>query len=185
MATTTPSKTVTYEEWLTMPEVSDEIEEVVGGQIVRMPPAKWKYTCIVESLSDTLKAQVDPAQVQVITSQFGLVIGKRPLRVRVPDLAVFFKDSVVERDGYIHSAPALIVEALSRANRLPERESKLRDYQDLGVPEVWVLSPEARTFEILQLQDGKLRAVSILREGQIRPLKFPDVVVDTATVWPD
>jgi Uma2 family endonuclease len=184
MASTTPTKTVTYEEWLTMPEVSDEIEEVVDGQIVRMPPPKWKHTRIIHALSAALREQAGP-ELLVVTEQFGLIIRKRPLRARVPDLAVFYKRDIEEQDGYIHSPPALIAEVLSKANRLPERETKLRDYAALGVPEVWVLSPEARTFEILHLEDGKLRTVSTLREGQIRPLKFPNVVVDAASVWPD
>ena len=37
MATLTKSKTVTYEEWLRMPEVTDAIEEVVNGEIRIMP----------------------------------------------------------------------------------------------------------------------------------------------------
>ena len=62
MATT--SKLVTYEEWLNMPEVSDEIEEVVNGEIVRMPPPKNRHVYVVDSLHTTLKRQVDGAQVK-------------------------------------------------------------------------------------------------------------------------
>ena len=79
----------------------------------------------------------------------------------------------------------MLVEVLSPANDRQEREGKLRDYEFLGVPEVWVLSPEARTFEILLLENGKLRTVNTLREGQLRPKHFPEVVVDAAAVWPD
>ena len=45
--------------------------------------------------------------------------------------------------------------------------------------------PEARTFEVLQLQDGKLRTIQIVNSGQLRPLRFPETVVDVASVWPD
>jgi Uma2 family endonuclease len=183
MATTT--KLVTYDEWLTMPEVDDAIEEVVNGEIVTMPPPKSRHGDIVESLADILKLQIDPAQVRLRISVFGLVIRHSPLSMRVPDLAMFHKKDMVEHDGYIHSAPELAVEVLSPANTRSERQAKLQDYESIGVPEVWVVSPEARTFEVLQLKNGKLATAVLLREGQLRPTQFPEVAVDIASVWPD
>jgi Uma2 family endonuclease len=183
MATTT--KLVTYEEWLTMPEVNDAIEEVVNGEIQIMPPPKFKHTLIVHALRRALEGQLDARTVYVLDTQFGLIIRREPLSSRVPDIAVFQKSNLVERDGYIYSAPELIVEVLSPANSRSEREGKLRDYESLGVPEVWVVSPEGRTFEVLQLKDGKLATTALLREGQLRPIQFPHVTVDIASVWPD
>ena len=183
MATTT--KTVTYEEWLRMPEVSDAIEEVVNGEIRIMPPPKMKHALVVDSLSRILKSQLDAKTFHVLATQFGLVIRVDPLTSRVPDLAVFRKDGMVVIDGYVRSAPELIVEVLSPANTRAERESKLRDYESLGVPEVWVLSPDKRTVEVLLLENGKLGAAATLREGQLRPKLFPEVAVDVASVWPD
>jgi Uma2 family endonuclease len=165
MATTT--KLVTYEEWLKMPQVEDAIEEVVNGEIVTMPAPKLLHSDVVENLRDIVGAQLDP------------------LVCRVPDLAVFRKSNMVVVDGYIHSAPELAVEVLSPSNTRSEREAKLRDYESLGVPEVWVLSPEGRTVEVLLLKEGKLTTVALQREGLLRPTQFPEVTVDIATVWPD
>jgi Uma2 family endonuclease len=91
----------------------------------------------------------------------------------------------VEIDGYVHCAPELAVEVLSPSNDRLERMEKLLDYESIGVPEVWVLSPEARTIEVMLLEDEKLLTRSLLREGQLRPKLFPEVVVDVASVWPD
>ena len=76
-------------------------------------------------------------------AEFNLIIRRRPLTARIPDLAVFQIATIVERDGRIHSAPHLIVEVLSPANTRRERAEKLADYASPGVPEVWVFSPEA------------------------------------------
>ncbi len=183
MATTT--RTVTYEEWLNMTVVEDAIEEVVNGEVRILPPNKWKHALIVENVAHALHRQVNEPEVLVVTTQFGLIIRKRPLTSRVPDLAMFVKRDVVEQDGYIHSAPALVVEVLSPANTRGERAEKLRDYEALGVPEVWVLSPEARTFEVLQLLQGKLRTVQVLAQGELVPQRFPDVTVNVSSVWPE
>jgi len=179
---TTP-KLLTYEEWLKLPEV-EGIEEVVNGEIRKMPPNKWNHTRIVEQLARQLRARLDPDQIYVVTAIFGLVIRREPLTTRVPDLAVFVAAQMVEQDGYIHSAPELLVEVLSPANTPAERADKLRDYESLGVPEVWVLSPEAETVEILQIQDGRLASTAVLKEGQIAPLHFPAAVVDIPAIWP-
>jgi Uma2 family endonuclease len=184
MASLPNSKTVIYEEWLRMPEVSDAIEEVVNGEIRIMPAASWKHQRIVELTGRALERQLDTARFS-FARDFGLIIRKSPLTSRVPDLAVFELATLVERDGYIHSAPQLLVEVLSPANSRREREEKLADYASLGVPEVWVISPEARTVEVLYLEDGYLHSTQILACGVLTPKLFPNVTVDIASIWPD
>ena len=185
MASLPNPKTVSYEEWLRMPEVEDAIEEVVDGEIQIMPALKWDHGEIVENLHDALDAQLDRNAFRVRTSAFGLIIRKSPLTSRVPDLAVFDKSTLIQQDGYIHSAPQLLVEVLSPANTRRERERKLADYASLGVPEVWVVSPEARTVEVLYLENGFLRSTAILAQGAITPRQFPHVTVGIDSIWPD
>jgi Uma2 family endonuclease len=181
MATT--SKILSYEDWLALPEV-EGVEEVVNGEIRKMPPNKVLHADTVENLADLLKATVDRRTVQVRVSTFGLVIRRNPVTTRVPDIAVFIKKNIVEEDGYVHSAPELIVEVLSPANTRSERAEKLQDYESLSVPEVWVVSPEAQTVEILLLQNGHLVTTALAREGQLKPTHFPNATVDIGAIWP-
>lgn len=185
MASLPNSKTVTYEEWLRMPIVNDQIEEVVNGEIRLMPPNKWKHTRIVEKLRKALEKKLDEDRYLVVTSKFGLIIRQSPLTTREPDLAVFELSTVVERDGYIHSAPGLIVEVLSPANRRREREEKLADYASLGVPEFWVISPEDRTVEVLHLENRAYRRCGLFSEGVLAPRSFPGVQVSITQIWPE
>jgi len=179
---TTP-KVITYEEWLKLPE-AEGVEEVVQGEIRKMPPNRWNHARIIEELAQQLRAQLDPQLVFVVTSVFGLVIRRDPPTTRVPDIAVFIRKNVIEQDGYIHSAPELVVEVLSPANTRAERSEKLKDYESLGVPEVWVVSPEAQTVEVMLLKDGRLSTAALLREGQLKPEHFPEAAVDIASIWP-
>jgi Uma2 family endonuclease len=168
-----------------MPEVTDAIEEVVDGEIRIMPPNKWKHALIVHRICKALDAQLDAREALVLATVFGLVIRKAPLTSRVPDLAVFLKSTIVEQDGYIHSAPQLVVEVLSPGNTRRERERKLADYASLGVPEMWVVSPEARTVEVLYLESGCLRSAQFLAQGVLEPKHFPGVRIQAAEIWPD
>jgi Uma2 family endonuclease len=183
MATVPNVKTVTYEEWLSMPESRNE--EVVNGVIQQMASPTWSHCDIVDNIRDLILPQVDKRAVRVTTSQFDLVVRLNPLTARVPDLAVFEKSTVIEKDGRIHSAPQLVVEVLSPSNTRREREEKLGDYASLGVPEVWVVSPEGMTVEVLYLEEGFLRRVQILAEGILTPKHFPAVHMDIAAIWPE
>ena len=168
-----------------MPVVEDAIEEVVNGEIRIMPANKLKHTLVVQALYDNISPQVDKQQILVIIASFGLIIRKSPLTERQPDLAMFELSSLVEEDGYIHSAPQLAIEVLSPANTRREREEKLDDYAEIGVPEVWVFSPEARNVEVLLLEDGAYHRSAILAEGVLKPVRFPHVQINIAEIWPD
>jgi Uma2 family endonuclease len=185
MAATPLSRTVTYEEWLRMPEVDDAREEVVNGEIRIMPPAKSPHAFIVENLAAAFLPQLDRSRFRVLTGSFGLVVRKAPLTCRNPDLALFDRALLVEQDGYFHSPPQLAVEVLSTSETRRRIGEKLRDYEFIGTPEVWLVSPEAATVEILVLEEGRLRRTAILAEGTLTPRHFPQVQIDISTIWPD
>jgi len=175
MASLPHSKTVTYEEWLRMPEVRDE--EVVNGEIRKMPSPLLPHARIIQSLYDLIRPQVGRREVEIFISTFDLIISRAPLTARVPDLAVCKVDTIVERDGRMHSAPQLVVEVRSA--------EKLADYARLGVPEVWAFSPEDRAVQVLYLEDGQYRRQARLTEGFLRPKLFPNVEVQISEIWPE
>jgi len=185
MATVPNIKTVTYEEWLRMPEVSDATEEVVNGEIRITPAPECSHGEIVDNVLREIASQVDRRLVKVAVAQFGLIIRRSPLSVRVPDLAVFERSTIAVQDGYVRSAPQLIVEVFSLSQTREDMEEKVADYASLGVPEVWVISPKERTVEVLYLSDGRLRPVQVLRDGILTPKHFPQVKVDIAAIWPE
>ena len=176
---------VTYEEWLEMPVVKDGREEVVDGEIIFMPPAKSTHAFIVENLADELKRQLERRNYRILSSSFGLVVREKPLTCRNPDVVVFERASMVEKDGYFRSPPQLAIEVLSPSETRRMTEHKVRDYESIGIPEVWIVGPEGATVEVLQLEDGRLRTTAILREGILKPREFPHVQVDIAQIWPD
>lgn len=185
MATLPKTRAVTYEEWLRMPVVHEGREEVVNGEIRVMPPNKMPHPRVVRTLTAAFLPQLDSKTAELFFSEFGLVIRQEPLTCRQPDLAVFERAAIIEKDGYIHSAPQLAIEVLSPSETRKEIAEKVRDYESIGTEEVWLVSPEAATVEILCLEEGKLRRSAILAEGVLKPKHFPAVQIDIAQIWPD
>jgi Uma2 family endonuclease len=99
---------------------------------------------------------VDETTVTIYDSNFGLLISRDPLICRSPDLAMFEVDKIVVRDGLFCSPPALIIEVLSPSEDRRRKEEKMEDYASIGVPEVWLVSPQAESVEIRLLQSGRM-----------------------------
>ena len=184
MASLPKTTLVTYEEWLRMPE-SEGREEVVNGEIITMPPAKSTHAVIVGNLVWDFTAHPDRAQHHVLAGSFGVVIRKYPLSCRTPDVAIYHREAEIIMDGYYHSAPELVIEVLSPSETRCMTADKLPDYSAIGVPEAWVVSPEAATVEVLLLEDGVLRTSQIFSQGILKPRHFPHVQIDISRIWPD
>src|SRR5215471_4951888 len=179
MATLPKTHLITYEEWLQMPATEGR-EEVVNGQIRKLPPNKLPHPDVIDNLTAAFHRQLDRRTTKLFASVFGLVIRKEPLTCREPDIAIFDRSSMVIEDGYIHSAPQLAIEVLSPSETRKEIKEKLRDYESIGTEEVWLVSPEAATVEVLLLEEGKLRRTGIFAEGVLRPKHFPSVEINVA-----
>ena len=167
-----------------MPETEGH-EEVVDGEIQIMPAASSTHARIVARVSKPFIIELDLDQYDILTGSFAVIVRTQPLNSREPDLAVFDRASAVVIDGYYHSAPQLAVEVLSPSETRRMTERKLRDYESIGVEEVWLISPEACTVEVLLLQDGKLRQSQLLSQGILKPKHFPAVQIDISGIWPD
>ena len=98
---------------------------------------------------------------------------------------MILKQNIAERDGYMHSAPELIVEVLSPASTRRNMADKMTDYESIGVPEMWIISPEAQTIEVILLENSKLIAHGVVTQGQLSPKSFPGVSVELSSIWPD
>ena len=168
-----------------MPPVQDGTDEVVKGELRFMPPTHYPHAQIIRRLIRRLDPQLDEKQATILGSNFGLMISRDPLTCRSPDLAMFWSDKMVIRDGLYYSPPDLIVEIISPSETKRRKEEKLEDYASIGVPEAWVVSPEARSVEVRTLSAGKLETIAILVKGEIQPSRFPGVSVSVEAIWPD
>jgi Uma2 family endonuclease len=181
----TATRILTYEEWLALPPVEDGTDEVVKGELRFMPPTREPHAFIVRRLVRIIDRQLDESQAVVLGSNLGLMISREPLTCRSPDVVVYRLEGMVVEDGLHWSPPGLVVEVLSPSENPRRQREKLADYASIGVPEVWLISPEAETVEIRQLKDGKLERIAILAEGSLQPSQFPEVLVSVPGLFPD
>jgi len=64
-------------------------------------------------------------------------------RFRVPDLCILSADA--PREQIVRTPPVLCIEILSPADTVQRMRERVRDFLDMGVPQVWLVDPLSRS----------------------------------------
>lgn len=82
----------------------------------------------------------------------------------------------------VEGAPDLAIEVLSPSSAQRDRGEKLRLYAESGVPEYWLVDPEASTLEFLVLREGYYE-VRLPLDGRYTSPVHRDLVLDVEDFW--
>ncbi len=175
---------ISYEEYLSGPETKQRYE-IVDGVMIMPPSPNVEHQTILRQLFLHLNQHVDYDDLgQVWFAPLDVVIQREPLRTRQPDL-LFVSSARADIVGQvIEGAPDLVVEILSPENTRSGMEEKLADYAQLEVQECWLVSPEARCVEVMELGEGQWQRVGIFGLGdQVHSEVLPDLGLPVAEVF--
>jgi Uma2 family endonuclease len=81
-----------------------------------------------------------------------------------PDICVVCDPAKLDDKGCT-GAPDIVVEILSPGNNAKEMRNKYEVYEQSGVKEYWIVSPQNETFLIYTLHDGKSQSSRPLASG--------------------
>ena len=104
---------------------------------------------------------------EVLFAPVDVIVQRDPLRTRQPDLLFVSNERASILGAQVDGGPDLVVEILSPSNSRSDLEAKLSDYATLGVSECWLVSPEARSVEILGLTEGSWVRLGISGLGEL------------------
>ncbi|MGQ9736805.1 MAG: Uma2 family endonuclease [Armatimonadota bacterium] len=68
--------------------------------------------------------------------------------------------------------PDLVVEVLSPSETQSAVDAKIEDYRQVGVRELWLVSPEAETGEVLKLSSEGAERVGLYGRGDVVPRTY-------------
>lgn len=159
---TEPSATreLSLEEWSALPE--DEPGELVEGRLEEEEVPDYLHELLVMLLGRLLGNWISPHGGLVAGSDAKFAVGSG--RGRKPDLTVYLPDSRrPPARGLIRVPPDIAVEIVSPTPRDGRRDrvEKMADYAAFGVTWYWLLDPQLRSLEILEL-DGQGRYLHVL-----------------------
>jgi Uma2 family endonuclease len=175
---------IPIEQWAELPE--DDDRELVDGTLVAGEMPSSVHEAVLVWLTRLLAGWASTCGARVFGA--GLRFAVSPTRGRMPDLTVFFAGRPrPPQTGASHRPPSIAVEVVSPspADERRDRVEKLEEYARFGVSYYWIVDPELRTFEILELDDGgHYRHLVGMTDGVVDPVPgCPALSLDVAALW--
>lgn len=162
---TLETRRLTYEDYLKSPEIKQRYD-IIDGEMIMAPSPNLRHQQVLGELFMQVHQFVsEHGSGETLFAPLDVVVQREPLRIRQPDLLFVSNERANILGQIVEGAPDLVVEVLSPGNTRGEMESKLADYARLGVKECWLVSPEARTVEVLKLNDGNWQRASLSGVG--------------------
>jgi len=182
-ATAGAEREVTWAEFVALSE--DDLRELVDGRLVSLEVPGKAHEVAVAALGALLWSWARAHDAgRVLGSGYKLRVSET--RGVMPDLQLLSGDTFAAADdaGLASGRPELVVEVVSPSSRRYDRVVKLRWYAQLGVPEYWIVDPEARTVERLKLEHGAyVIAQNAAGDEVLRPAGWEGLEIPLSELW--
>ena len=121
--------------------------ELVDGALLVSPSPTARHQWIVLALACELRMWLQEQPVGTVYVAPATVPVDRTTEVQ-PDVFVVPRRGPPAGPWQDLGRPLLVLEVVSPSTARQDRETKRRLYQELGIPEYWVVDPDIRTVEI-------------------------------------
>jgi Uma2 family endonuclease len=171
---------VTYEEFLAWAD-EDTLAEWVDGEVVMYSPASKRHQDIADFLTGVMRMFVEQRDLGVVISApFQMKLE----RGREPDLLFVAKEHLGRlKETHLEGPADLVVEIISLEGEGRDRGEKFYEYARGGVPEYWLIDPQARWVEFYRLKAGHYRTVFSGEEGMYRSEALPGFWLRAEWLW--
>ncbi len=184
----TPSKIIrpaTYQDLLALPE--NLVGEILAGELHASPRPRGPHAVAMSSLGGELVptygfGRGGPGGWWIIVEP-ELHLGGN---VMVPDLAGWRRERMpaVPKEVEFTVSPDWVCEILSPSTERKDRVVKLPLYAGEGVRHVWLVNTDARTLEVLRLDNGRWLLVATHGGDQrVSAEPFEAVEIDLLNIW--
>lgn len=180
-----PNGSYTYADYLLWK--FKERVEIIKGKIVAMSPApSSQHQSISMKLTSKFLKNFENQECRLFAAPFDVRFLDQNGKVKTvvqPDLCVICDISKLDERGCV-GAPDLVVEILSLGNTKREMKDKYELYQEQGVKEYWIVSPETRTIQIFVLENGKYIGIQPVAEDEpATSVVFPALSFSTEKLY--
>ncbi|MDX2284430.1 MAG: Uma2 family endonuclease [Bacteroidia bacterium] len=184
-----PNGTYSYADYLRW-EFEERVE-LLRGKIRQMAAPNRRHQTVSRKIQHFLSNALWKSSCELYAAPFDVRLtrmrdDKAVSTVVQPDLCVICDRSKLDERG-CNGAPDLIVEILSPGNSRTEMRDKFELYQEAGVLEYWIVSPDHRTIQVWRLNEqGCYLALPPAVEGDLLGTPIvPNLALNVTEVFED
>jgi len=177
----------TYDQLLRLPE--NMVGEIIDGELYAWPRPRAGHA---DAFSILLADIVAPYRLGRGGPGGWWIIGEpeihfiRDTLVVVPDIGGWRRERMPEipDDHRFLISPDWVCEVLSPSTRRHDRGKKMRVYAEYKVSWMWIVDPDARTVEVMQLTGEHYTVLDVFTGDQtFRAEPFPVAEIDLGAIW--
>jgi Uma2 family endonuclease len=181
----TKTRFLSFDEYLSYDDGTDNLYELFNGELIEVPPESGENVQIANRLF--LRFALLLGTDRVRGHGLELEVRGEP-KNRYPDLTIIREEHIqlLNRRNTIRlsmAPPLLVIEIVSPGEIQRERDyvAKRSQYQDLGIPEYWIVDPQEQTILVLQLRETVYQeAQTFTGVDQVRSSQFGELNVTVA-----
>jgi Uma2 family endonuclease len=163
----TKPRFLSFEEYLAYDDESEWLYELFNGELIPVPPESGENVQLSKRI--LLKFALLIGIDRVCGHGLELEVRGEP-KNRYPDLTVIRDEHIalLKRRNTIRLTmppPELVIEVVSPGEVQRERDyiAKRLQYQDLGIPEYWIVDPQIQAVTVLQMTEQGYHEVGVFR----------------------
>jgi len=162
----------TEKDYFSLPE-TNRIIELSKGRLIITPAPATKHQDISLNLSILIGAYVKLNKSgKVCYSPLDVRLSEG--LIRQPDIAFMSEEHKHRIAKQYWGVPDLVMEITSEGTSKSDREDKFHEYEEAGIPEYWIVDPDAKTIEIHALEKGAYVLLDRYGIGDIARSKLLD-----------
>ena len=150
----------------------EERIELIKGKIYKMSAPNRMHQKLSGFLFVNLYNYLNTKNCEVYSAPFDVRLPRKSkddkdiITVVQPDICVICNTQILDFKGCL-GAPDIVIEILSPSNNVLELKNKYEIYEEVGVKEYWVVSPDIKTFLAYTLYNNKYKSSRLMVSGDI------------------
>ena len=177
-----------FTEYLSYDDGTDKLYELFNGELVEVPPESGINVQIANRLFLIFALLIGTDRVR--GHGLELEVNGEP-RNRFPDLTIIREEHIPQlaKRNTLRlnmSPPLLVIEVVSPGELQRNRDyiAKRGQYQDCGIPEYWIIDPEAQTILVLELVNRTYTEVgNFSGQKQVQSKQFSQLNLAAAQIF--
>ena len=183
-AMTTTLKLLSFEDYLSFDDGTDNKYELVCGQICTVPPPTGQQYLMTKFLEQAIDTEIERLSLPWMALK-GAGVRTGVSTSRLPDLCLMTVEQfeeIFDRPAVLQTPALLTVEVVSPSTSVTDYRQKRSEYAALGIPEYWLVDALESKVSVLQLDEGLYEVSEFQGSDQISSVTLPELNLTAAQI---